>query len=160
MTTADGIPATGLMIVTFAGCIAMAACEGYVSKEAAANVERLHKVALLPGYSDFKLVDSSADVGVAIFSYAYPARVTPSEVLRTLEAQIQKVDSCFGAVQRSAHEVQLRCRYARHGFAEYRVMTGGGRVTAMFADFGDPEEIASYPEYEKALQRAATPRGS
>jgi hypothetical protein len=42
------------------------------------------------------------------------------------------------------------------GFAEYRIRTEG-RVTAMCSDFDDPQEVASYPEYAEALQRAAQP---
>jgi hypothetical protein len=106
-------------------------------------------------FHDFRLLDSSADVGVAIFSYAYPGSLTSTDALRRLEAQIQEGDRCFRVVQRSAEDVQLRCPYSGGGFAEYRVLTQGGRVTAMFGDFGDPQEVASYPEYAEALQRAA-----
>jgi hypothetical protein len=50
MIATDGAWAGALLSVVVACCASLAACEGHVSKEAAANIERSHKMALLPGW--------------------------------------------------------------------------------------------------------------
>ena len=146
----------GLPALAVLGALCLAGCEGHVSTEAAATVERIHQAALVPGYSSFKLLDSSADVGVAIFSYRYPDDLKPDSVLETVRLQIQESDRCYQVAHRTEGEVQLRCfNEDGVGFAEYRVAAQAGRATVMFGDFDSAEEVSAYPEYEAAFRHAA-----
>jgi hypothetical protein len=142
--------------LTVTGAVFLAACEGYVSPEAARNVERIHRVAFVPGYSGFRLLDSSADVGVAIFSYQVPDDLAPAQALETAQAQIRQSDGCFQATRPSALEIQLRCpNRTGGGFTEYRLTSMAGGVTVMYGDFDSPEEVAAYSEFARAFLRAA-----
>jgi hypothetical protein len=113
-------------------------------------------VALIPGYSDFRLLDSDADVGVAIFSYRYPSRLTSVQALETAQSQIQKSDACFHVTERTEQDVQLRCAELPKGFWEYRLRSDRGRIIAMFGDFNSPEKVSHYSDHEEAFLRAAT----
>jgi hypothetical protein len=115
-------------------------------------------VALLPGYTEFKGLGGSGDVGVAIFSYRLPPDVEGMNGAAVVARQIER-GSCHRPVTRDALEVQLRCKEnsAAGAFREYRVRVNPKtrRVTVMSGDFDSEVEIAHYDGFAAMFRKHA-----
>jgi hypothetical protein len=139
MLTLAERPSLALLSIV-CGAAILSGCDAFVGCEAAANVEKAHREALIAGYSGFELLDWSTDVGADTFGYKPPPGFGHGKVLETIRAQIVASDGCFRETLRSDREVQLRCPYSGGGFAEYRVRSHDAYVVVMFGDFDSPDE--------------------
>lgn len=113
-------------------------------------------MALLPGYTEFKGLDGSGDVGVAIFSYRLPPDVEGMNGAAIVARQIES-GSCHRPVTRDALEVQLRCQDVAGAFDEYRVRVNPKtrRVTVMSGGFDSEVEIAHYERFAAMFRKHA-----
>ena len=141
------------------GATILTGCDAFVGCEAAANVEKAHREALIAGYSDFELLDWNTDVGADTFGCKPPPGFGHAKVLETIRAQIIDSDGCFRETLRTDREVQLRCPYSGGGFAEYRFRSHDAYVVVMFGDFDSPDELARYPLFEASFRDAIKERG-
>lgn len=141
--------------------IAMAAvvlggCDGFITEGTEEAWKEKYALALLPGYTEFKGLGISADVGVAVFSYRID--VGGANAAALVARQIES-GSCFRPVATTALEAQLRCKTARAmgPFEEYRVRANPNtrRVTVMYGDFDSQAEIDHYDRFATMFRKHA-----
>jgi hypothetical protein len=138
----------------------LGACDGFITSGTEKAWQEHHARALLPGYADFKGLEISADVGVAIFSYRLPPAVPSESAAATIAQQIEN-GSCYQRITQTADDIQLRCKNpngpATDAFEEYRIHVNPGtrRVTVMYGDFDSRTEIDDYPEIAAAFTERA-----
>jgi hypothetical protein len=125
--------------------------------------------ALIRGYSNFRALDCSADIGWQLFSYELPVGFDAGAALQTLRNQIEPTvpmfaqdagaSSCWSVVKQDAQELQLQCRtvtYGSPGYDEWRFRVDRDRrtVTAMFSNLDSEVEREAYPELLAAFEKA------
>jgi hypothetical protein len=133
-------------LLTVVAAVAVSACDGFISSDLERAWQTKHRTALVSGYSDFRGLDISVDVGVDIFTYRFPETQMSTEILSTLEKQIRTAEPCYSVFLRAADEIRLRCAtetLGYHGFDEYAVHANqtAHRVTVMWGNFDSEVEV-------------------
>ncbi len=112
------------------------------NEQARKHWEKNYATLLPRGYRDFRAHWQSQDIGVQIFSFYCPDRMTGDEVLRHIANKLPG----FKTVNQTPNEVALRrtVTYSNpDGFDEYRFVyrPNTHRVYGMFANLDDEAEV-------------------
>jgi hypothetical protein len=136
-----------------------AGCDGTITQRVERDWQDTHRLALAPGYSEFRGRDISVDVGVAIFSYRL--HDASENVLDLIANRIQTNEPCYRVFLRSTNEMRLRCptrTFGFEGFDEYAIRWHGPAelVTVMWGNFDSETEVGQqYAYFEESFRRLA-----
>ena len=129
------------------------ACDGVITNHTERDWQERFRASLVPGYTDFRGLEISADIGVAIFQYRLPEGINGSDAIATIARQLE-ASTCARVVRRDALQAQLRCANPNpgtpNGFEEYRAVLNqqARTVVVMYGDFDSESEISRYPGIE------------